>query len=173
VITTVSASLTISNDHPRMTVGHISAMLGIEPTVIWEYGDPWPSKTRPDRLRSHGAWRFEEPRTIAATEDPHGMESLVRLAERFEPVADRLAELSKEFDIRVGMFGSSDSTQAGFFVGAETMRRLGLLSAAFVPDIYLSEDLYVGDLEGRTPELLHARASRRDGGRSEPESGQK
>lgn len=148
MITSVSASLTIINDHPRKTVGHITGMLGIEPTVVWEYGDPWPSKTRPDRLRSYGAWRFEEPRTIAATEDPHGMESLVRLAERFEPVAAGLDELSNEFDIRVGMFGSSDSTQAGFYIGTETMRRLGLLHAAFVPDIYLSEDLYVSDIDG-------------------------
>jgi len=148
VITRVSASLTIINDHPRKTVSHITGMLGIEPTNTWEYGDPWPSKTRSDRLRSQGVWRFEEARTIAAPEDPHGMESLVRLAERFEPVSARLEELSNEFDIRVGMFDASDSTQAGFYIGKETMRRLGLLCAAFVPDIYLSEDLYVSDLDG-------------------------
>ena len=147
MITRVSASLSIINDNPRKTVGHLTAILGIEPTDLWEYGDPWPSKTRPDRLRSHGVWRFEEPRTVAAAEDPHGMESLVRLTERFEPVAARLDDISKDFDIRVGMFGSSDSTQAGFYIGKETMRRLGLLRAAFVPDIYLSEDLYVSDLE--------------------------
>jgi hypothetical protein len=48
------------------------------------------------------------------------------------------------------------------------MRRLGLLCAAFVPDIYLSADLYVSDVDG-----LVGRPARRDGGRSEPEAGQK
>jgi hypothetical protein len=147
VITSVVASLTILTDHPRRKIGQLTELLGITPTAAWEYGDPWPSKTRADRLRAHGQWRFEEQRTIGEAEDPHGMESLVRLAERFEPHADTLGSLGKDYRIVVGMLGFSDSTQAGFWVGPETMRRLGLLHAAFVPDIYLSDDLYAEDLD--------------------------
>jgi len=147
VITRVAASLAILTDHPSRKVGHLTDLLGITPTAVWEYGEPWPSKERADRLRSHGQWRFEEERTISNAEDPHGMESLVRLAERFESHADVLGGLGKDYRIVVGMFGSSDSTQAGFWIGPETMRRLGLLHAAFVPDIYLSGDLYAEDLD--------------------------
>lgn len=147
MITSVVASLAIVTDHPQRKVGHITDLLGITPTAVWEYGDPWPSKKRADRLRPNGQWRFTEQRTIGKAEDPHAMESLVRLAERFEPHADALGRLAKDYRIVVGMFGSSDSSQAGFWVGPETMRRLGLLHAAFAPDIYLSDDLHAEDLD--------------------------
>ncbi len=129
----------------------ITGLLGVEPTTVFEFGDPWPSKRRADRVRSHGAWIYEEPRTVADDEDPHGMESLVRLAERFEPVSDELRVLAERFDVRVLMLGFSDSDQGGFFVGPETMRRLGSLHAAFVPTVYLAPEIFEGDLAGYRP----------------------
>ena len=85
-------------------------------------------------------WVFGEERTIAADEDPQGMESLVRLTERFEPKSAALAELrSQGYKITVTMTGSSDSTQGGFYVGPDTMRRLGLLSASFSPSVWLDD----------------------------------
>jgi hypothetical protein len=150
VITSVIASLSIVTDHPRRQVGHLTALLGITPTSVWEYGDAWPSKTRSDRLRSFGQWRFEEPRTISSKEDPHGMESLVRLAERFEPVAGELGDLGPDYKVLVQMMGHSDSEQGGFYIGPDTMRRLGLLHAAFMPDVYLQAALYEGDLDHET-----------------------
>lgn len=147
MIRAVEASLSVSTDHPRRRVGHLTDLFGIQPTDVWEYGDPWPSEARPDRFRSQGAWSFREPRTISASEDPHGMESLVRLAERFEPVAGRLRGLGPDYQVTVRMLGFSDSTQGGFYVGPETMRRLGLLNAAFLPDVFLSDDLDVDDLD--------------------------
>jgi hypothetical protein len=160
VITSVIASLSIVTDHPRRQVGHLTTLLGIAPTTVWEYGDPWPSKTRSDRLRSHGQWRFEEPRTIASEEDPHGMESLVRLAERFEPVAEALGNLGPDYKVLVRMMGHSDSAQGGFYIGPETMRRLGLLHAAFLPDIFLHDELHESDLGANTDGLAPRRERR-------------
>jgi hypothetical protein len=51
------------------------------------------------------------------------------------------SRLSADYVIRVSMSGQSDSTQAGFAIGPQTMRRLGMLSAALFGDIYLDEDL--------------------------------
>lgn len=146
MITSVIASLAIVSDRPGHPVGPLTELLGIAPTTVWELGDPWPSRTRPDRLRSQAQWSFEEERTIRSSEDPHGMESLVRLAERFEPLSGRLGSLIPEYTILVRMFGLSDSTQGGFFIGPETMRRLGLLHAAFMPDVFLRDDLVEDDL---------------------------
>jgi len=137
MITSVLASLSIQTDDPGRKVAPVTTALGIEPTRIWEHGDPWPSNGRPDRHRTHGTWTFEEERTIGDAEDPHGMASLVRLVQRFEPKAAVLEELSADYRILVQMFAMSDSRQAGFWIGSETMRRLGLLHAAFVPDVYL------------------------------------
>lgn len=143
----VRASLIVRSHDPGQRMATITDMLGIEPTKSWDYGDPWPSKSRPDRLRNHGHWSFREPRTIGEKEDPHSMESLVRLAERFEPKSAALEQISTDFEIVVGMYGYSDSGQAGFYIGPETMRRLGLLHASFWPDIYLAEELRASDLD--------------------------
>lgn len=151
MITSVEASLSITGGGAGDRTSAITELLGIEPTEVWEFGDPWPMRTRPDRVHRFTGWVYVERRTIADAEDPHGMESLVRLAERFEPLSAQLESLSKTFEIRVRMLGFSDSSQGGFYVGPETMRRLGALHAAFVPDVYLGEELYESALADLVP----------------------
>ena len=67
------------------------------------------------------------------------MESLVHLAERFEPRAAELATLSVDYGIIVDVYAASDSEQGGFYIGAETMRRLGA-ERDFAPTVYLIDD---------------------------------
>jgi Domain of unknown function (DUF4279) len=140
-VTDVSASLRLSGNTRRDTAAAVSAALGIEPSSSHEFGEPHPSKSLVARgkVTVGSLWRYSEPRTISSEEDPHGIESLVRLAARFEPHAATLAALKANYDIEVLMFGSSDSGQGGLLIGPETMRRLGMLSASFIQTIWLSD----------------------------------
>lgn len=142
-VTSVDAALQLTGNTRDNTAAHVSAALGLVPTSSYEFGDPHSSKSLAARgkVRANSLWRFEEPRTIRSEEDPHGIESLVRLAERFEPLADTLKALTSDYDIVVTMFGASDSSQGGLYIGPETMRRLGTLSASFMQTIYLDEYL--------------------------------
>lgn len=149
------ASLTLYGTTGRARAATVTAALGITPDKQREPGEPHisPSKAKRGIVMTEAYWHYSEKRTIASEEDPHGMESLVRLAERLEPLAPRLAELADDFDIVIWMLGYSDSTQAGFLIGPETMRRLGLLHARFVPDIYLEDDVTAEEYaEWQTPE---------------------
>ena len=147
-VTDVKASLSIYGEGKGLTAAAVTSALGMEPTSSYEFGDPISSKSPALRgkVRANSYWNYQMDRTVESEEDPHGMESLVKLAELFEPKAAELARLSTTYLIRVWMFGASDSTQAGFVIGPETMRRLGLLSASFTGDIYMSEYITEHDL---------------------------
>jgi hypothetical protein len=140
-VTDVIASMRLTGRTRKVTAAGVTAALGIEPSSSSEFGDPHPSKSLAARgkVTIEPVWRYTEPRTVSNEEDPHGIESLVRLAERFEPLAPTLAALSADYDIEILMFGSSDSGQGGLLIGPETMRRLGMLSASFVQTIWLPE----------------------------------
>jgi hypothetical protein len=140
--TNVMASLVINGTLPGSTASEITRALEIEPTSSFEIGDLHTNLRYAalGRVRTHSKWDFEEEETSATDTDPHGMRSLDQLAERFESKAAILADLSERYEIRIWMRGSSDSTQGGFYVSAETMRRLGLLSASFSPSIWLTEE---------------------------------
>ena len=147
-ITDVSASLSITGHTSLQSAAAVTAALGLLPSKSYEFGDPHPSKSLAARgkITSVSYWRFDQPRTIKSSEDPHGIESLVRLTELFEPHSETLATLKTDYDIRVSMFGISDSGQAGLVIGPDTMQRLGKLSASFWQDIYLAEELTVDDI---------------------------
>ena len=141
-VTNVMASLVINGTLPGSTAAEATRVLGIEPTSSFEIGDLHtnPRYAALGKVRTHSKWDFEEEETSATETDLHGMRSLDQLAERFESKAAILADLSKRYEIRIWMRGSSDSSQGGFYISTETMRRLGLLSASFSPSIWLSEE---------------------------------
>jgi hypothetical protein len=147
-VTQVKASLVIHANKSTGTAAAVTAALGLEPSRSAEFGDPHrsPKLAAAGRVVTASYWIWDEPRTIANDEDPHGMESLVRLAERFAAKSDVLAALSKDFDIRVSMMGLSDSSQGGFVIGPATMRNLATLSASFFADVYLDDPLTLDDL---------------------------
>jgi hypothetical protein len=140
-VTDVSASLRLSGHTRKETAAAVTAAMGIAPSFSYEFGDPHPSKSLAARGKVVGSsrWLYNEPRTMSSEEDPHGIESLVRLAERFEPNSAMLATLKANYYIEILMHGYSDSTQGGLLIGPETMRRLGTLSASFVQTIWLSD----------------------------------
>lgn len=146
-VTDVKASLSIYGEGKGLTAAAVTTALGMEPTSSYEFGDPISSMSPALRgkVRANSYWNYQMDRTVESQEDPHGMESLVRLAELFEPKASVLADLSEKYLIRVWMFGLSDSDQAGFVIGPETMRRLGTLSASFTGDIYMTDYLSAED----------------------------
>jgi hypothetical protein len=136
-VTSVSASIGLHGRTQAATAAAVTAALGIDPTRSHETGGPHPSPTLAARGRrtEQSLWLFEEPETFKSDDDFHGMASLDRLAERFEPKAEILATLAEDYSIRVWMYAQSDSSQGGFVIAQETMRRLGLLSAHFFGDV--------------------------------------
>jgi hypothetical protein len=138
----VRATLSIYGEGADLTAAAVTAALGVEPTSSYEFGDPVVSKSPAlnGTARTHSHWSFVMPGTVASNDDPHGMESLAKLAEMFESKAGVLVNLSARYEIRVWMTAFSDSTQGGFVVDPVTMRRLGMLSAALFGTVYLSED---------------------------------
>lgn len=141
-VTGVMASLVINGTLPGCSAAEVTEALGMQPTSSFEIGELHtnPRYAARGTVRTHCTWDFEEDESSASETDFHGLRSLDQLAERFESKATVLAFLSKRYEIRVWMRASSDSTQGGFYVSAETMQRLGLLSASFSPSVYLSDD---------------------------------
>jgi hypothetical protein len=130
-----------------MTAAAVTAALGIQPTYSHEVGDPVSSATLAVRGRRtrQAVWSFEEQESVTTEGDPHGMRSLDRLAQRFEPKSQILAALAADYGIRVSMFAHSDSTQGGFVIAPETMRRIGLLSAEFFGTVWIDEESILVD----------------------------
>jgi hypothetical protein len=138
----VRATLSIYGEREGLTAAAVTAALGMQPTSSYELGDPVLSKSpaRNGTLRTHSRWSFDVPGTVASGNDPHGMQSLAKLAELFASKADELAALSEHYEIRIWMTASSDSTQGGFAINQETMRRLGLLSASLYGTVFVADD---------------------------------
>lgn len=141
MITRVRATMSMHSrlSTPDVRSTDVTTALGIAPTSSWEYGDPHrgPRMAARGIVRSHAYWSYTEPRTMANEEDPHGMESLVRLTEGLEPHAATLERLREQWDMAVWMFGASDSWNAGFVIGPATLRRLGAIGAPLYPDLYM------------------------------------
>ena len=91
------------------------------------------------KVTTNSTWLWEEPSTSSTDDDFHGMRSLDLLAERFEPHAEALWLLGERYSVKVLMIGFSNSTRGGFSVEPNTMIRLGLLGAAFVPTIHVTD----------------------------------
>ena len=138
----VRATLSVYGHREDLTAAAVTAALGTQPTSSHEFGDSVVSKSPAldGTLRANSRWSFDMPGTLASDDDPHGMQSLAKLAEFFEPHADQLALLAEEYEIRVWMSAFSDSTQGGFVIERETMRHLGRLSASLFGTVFLSDD---------------------------------
>lgn len=141
-VVSVTASIILNGKTPQATAAAVSAALGMEPTASHEAGEPHPSPTLAARGRrtDQSFWEFEEPETSKSDDDLHGMASLDRLAELFEPKGEILAALEKDYWIRVWIYSDSDSYQGGFVIASETMRRLGKLNADFFGTVILNAD---------------------------------
>jgi hypothetical protein len=141
-VTETKASLRLTGKTAAATAAAVTRALGMAPTYSRETGDlhPSPSLAKSGALTERSLWEFAEATTAASQNDFHGMDSLVRLTRRFEPHAKTLATLQDDYRITVDLMGFSDSTQCGLVIDADTMRRLGLLSADLVQSIYVVED---------------------------------
>lgn len=137
----VRATLTIYGRTPAARASRVTELLGIEPDRSHEAGG---LHSRPERaargdLAQLSYWTFGEPEIRSTAGDLHGAASLDGLAARFAQDATALRTLSATHKIVVWIFGRSDSHRAGFAVAADTMSRLGRLSASVVFDFFLDD----------------------------------
>jgi hypothetical protein len=108
--------------------------LGVEPTQSWELGDP---ARQADRERDHAAWILDRDLEVERETLDAGLLNLLRA---FEGRETDLDDLRAQYDMFVQCYGSSDSTQGGFVLGATVMRRMAALGLDLVCTIYLENE---------------------------------
>jgi hypothetical protein len=137
------ASLVVHSD--VRTVSEISALLGFEPDRWGESGEVvMHRRGRPDVSRRrpypHSFWASETITREPASEDQTGFAALRELVDLLEPCADALAELRQDGETIIWWSGDSDSTQGGFVLEADLLRRAAILGCDVYGTTYLSED---------------------------------
>lgn len=133
MITSDRASLSIySETHPASAV---SAVLGLEPSLTFEKGDP----AGRGRVRPTSGWVLQAPHDDAGDSQ---LEVLVRLLRGTGPA---LAALREHYDTQIGWSGFSDDWQAGFHFPAETLAELGALGCGLFGRVVLEERDPEGD----------------------------
>lgn len=118
------------------TAAYFAERVGVRPTRVAEIGDPMGRGTS-GRRHQDAIWTLElecPERAIEPLDD-----ALMTLLSHFDGLEDVLDELRSEFDLRVRCYGSSDSTQGGFWLGVPVLQRLGRLGVDFVCTVYLDE----------------------------------
>jgi len=107
--------------------------LGLQPSQSWELGE---RSRLSDSDRDHAAWIVDRDLEVEEQSLDAG---LLRLLAIFDGREADLAELSHEYEMSVHCYGASDSTQGGFVMGSQVMRRMGELGLDLLCTIYLEE----------------------------------
>lgn len=107
-----------------LTAAHFTERVGVTPTKAAEIGDIVG--------RGIGGRRYEVALwSLNRAFDGDGLEPLDQalscLLAAFDGKEAVLDELSRSFELRIRCYGSSDSTQGGFWLSADVMDRLGRL----------------------------------------------
>ncbi len=120
-----------------MTATQFSECIGIEPTYIAEIGD-LVGNGRFGRRHEFAVWTLERDCNKEAREPLD--EALGSLLSMFDGRDTVLEELCAAFELRVQCWGSSDSSQGGFWLSTQVLQQLGRLGADFICTVYLAED---------------------------------
>ena len=121
------------------TAAYVTERLGLAPTKAAEIGD-LVGRGPTGRRYEVSLWSLDQ------YFDREGLEPLDRalscLLAAFDGKEAVLDELSRSFEMRVRCYGSSDSTQGGFWLSADVMDRLGRLGrfgVSFYCTVYLDD----------------------------------
>ncbi|WP_375387936.1 DUF4279 domain-containing protein [uncultured Amnibacterium sp.] len=122
----------------------VSAILGIEPTRMWEQGDLFRNirtglPNAEGRRRQAGAWLYRvEFAGGPDREDQTGCGALTELLRVFADRVEDIRSLQDRYDVIVRWSGDSDSWQGGFVFPARVLTGLAALGCALHGDAYLT-----------------------------------
>ena len=111
----------------------VTAALGVVPTSSWEPGD-LVGNGYSGRRHTDAGWMLETE--FEDTAEPWDA-ALLALTEPLRDRVEIIDELRASWSATVWCSGDSDSSQGGFWLSPEVMRRLGLLGVAFAGTICL------------------------------------
>ena len=125
------------------TAVQITAVLGLEPHLSNETGDPTRAalvgrNLKPEAMtyqRAH--WSFTADDSMVDAEDETGFSSLRVLIDVFRDRADALASLRPDCETVIWWSGDSDSSQGGFVIPADLLTDLALLGCDLYGTAYL------------------------------------
>lgn len=117
------------------TASRVSATLRVTPTLAREADGPHPLPrfAAEGQIAASSSWTFDEGESAPTEDDPFGLASLDRLAERFSERVDAFAMLAEHYDIRVWLVVEADRELGGFVVRPPTLERLVRMRAALYP----------------------------------------
>lgn len=126
------------------TVSHITCLLGIEPTAVWENGD-LTGGTGPDENgnqvpwhRTASMWGIDiHDEDFDTMGDQTGTASLRRLAEVMTGKGPTLDTLREHFHPTILWSGESDSHQGGFVMEADLLLSLAALGCDLMGTVYV------------------------------------
>lgn len=116
------------------TAAYFSERIGVHPTDAVEIGD-LVGKGRSGRRHKEAIWSLERECSADAREPLD--DALLPLLSQFDGREVILDELRSDFDLRVQCYGSSNSTQGGFWLGVPVLQRLGRLGVDLICTVYL------------------------------------
>lgn len=115
------------------TAASFTEHTGLQPTDAREIGDPVGNGISGRRMK-FALWSLE--RECPDSSNPLD-DALMSLLRSFDGLEHRLDDLRDVFELRIRCYGSTNSTQGGFWLGSEVMSRLGRLGVEFHCTVYL------------------------------------
>lgn len=115
------------------TAAFFTERTGLQPIDAREIGDPV-GNGRSGRRMKFALWSLERecPDSLSPLDD-----ALASLLQMFDGLEPRLDDLRDAFELRVRCYGSSNSSQGGFWLGSDVLRRLGRPGVDFHCTVYL------------------------------------
>ncbi len=121
----------------------VTKILGLEPTVTAELGDPV-GRVRPGsdgkpsmRERTHSIWVLDSPETLSTEESDFS--SVHGLIDTLQPKRKALEKLRDHYFVEIAWNGYSDRMQAGFLIPSDLLAAMGALGIDFHGQVFFKQ----------------------------------
>jgi Domain of unknown function (DUF4279) len=129
-----SVALRISS--PTLRCSDITESLAIQPTRCHEKGDPISKRNAQSLVRQESLWILESGLSKSLPIEEH----LDQIADLIEQKVNALKSIALQSTVSIFCGFFLKTSQGGFFLSPELLRKLNLLSVEIIFDLYSSHD---------------------------------